>query len=197
MCWRAAAAKFSAEIETLLGELAMSRTKFEIRFNASELPPDAWTERGIDQAEFFLSANVGEEVRPLARIVGELGSNRDLGDAVPRDVQRRAIDHLVEPCREDMAAPFASGRSRILEPKQIRQPARQRDEIRFPVPIQICRNHLVAALQVCGKSVLCPFQFGSAGRRDSKQDRRQALHRDGRVSTSIPSRIPYVGPSCL
>jgi DNA repair protein RecN (Recombination protein N) len=71
---RAAAVKFAADIETLLGELAMSRTRFEIRFNASELPPEAWTERGIDQAEFFLSANVGEEVRPLARIVsgGEL-----------------------------------------------------------------------------------------------------------------------------
>ena len=33
-----------------------------------------WTERGLDQVEFFLSANLGEEPRPLARIVsgGEL-----------------------------------------------------------------------------------------------------------------------------
>ena len=33
-----------------------------------------WTERGIDQAEFFVSPNVGEDLRPLARIVsgGEL-----------------------------------------------------------------------------------------------------------------------------
>jgi DNA repair protein RecN (Recombination protein N) len=71
---RSAALKFAAGIEAMLAELAMPRTQFEVRFNASELPPDAWSERGIDQAEFFLSANVGEDVRPLARIVsgGEL-----------------------------------------------------------------------------------------------------------------------------
>src|SRR5688500_13502667 len=71
---RSAAVKFAAGIEAMLAELAMARTRFEVRFNASELPPDAWSERGIDQAEFFLSANVGEDVRPLARIVsgGEL-----------------------------------------------------------------------------------------------------------------------------
>ena len=71
---RSAAVKFAAGIETMLAELAMARTRFEVRFNASELPPDTWSERGIDQAEFFLSANVGEDVRPLARIVsgGEL-----------------------------------------------------------------------------------------------------------------------------
>ena len=71
---RTAAVKFAADIETVLAELAMSRTRFEVRFNASELPSEAWTERGVDHAEFFLSANVGEDVRPLARIVsgGEL-----------------------------------------------------------------------------------------------------------------------------
>jgi DNA repair protein RecN (Recombination protein N) len=71
---RSAALKFAAGIEAILAELAMARTRFEVRFNASDLPPDAWSERGIDQAEFFLSANVGEDVRPLARIVsgGEL-----------------------------------------------------------------------------------------------------------------------------
>ena len=38
------------------------------------LPEEAWAEQGIDQAEFFLSANPGEDLRPLARIVsgGEL-----------------------------------------------------------------------------------------------------------------------------
>ena len=71
---RNAAAKFAAGMEATLAELAMARTRFEVRFNASELPADAWSERGVDQAEFFLSANVGEYVRPLARIVsgGEL-----------------------------------------------------------------------------------------------------------------------------
>jgi DNA repair protein RecN (Recombination protein N) len=52
----------------------MARTRFEVRFNEAELAADLWSERGIDQAEFFLSANVGEAVRPLAKIVsgGEL-----------------------------------------------------------------------------------------------------------------------------
>jgi DNA repair protein RecN (Recombination protein N) len=71
---REAAAKFSTQLESLLAELAMSRTRFEVRFNEVELAPDAWSERGIDEAEFFISPNPGEDVRPLARIVsgGEL-----------------------------------------------------------------------------------------------------------------------------
>ncbi len=71
---RAAAAQFAASLETLLAELAMARTRFEVRFSGGELPPDRWSERGIDEAEFFVSPNPGEELRPLARIVsgGEL-----------------------------------------------------------------------------------------------------------------------------
>ena len=71
---RTAAERFAREIESLLTELAMARTRFEVRFNDSELPPERWGELGIDEAEFFLSPNVGEEVRALAKIVsgGEL-----------------------------------------------------------------------------------------------------------------------------
>ena len=71
---RTASTRFAAEIETLLADLAMARTRFEVRFNEAELAADLWSERGIDHAEFFLSANVGEVVRPLAKIVsgGEL-----------------------------------------------------------------------------------------------------------------------------
>ncbi len=52
----------------------MAATRFEVRFNDGELPEAAWSERGIDQAEFFVSPNPGEDLRPLARIVsgGEL-----------------------------------------------------------------------------------------------------------------------------
>jgi DNA repair protein RecN (Recombination protein N) len=61
-------------LETLLADLAMARTTFEVRFNDQELSPDAWGSQGIDQAEFYISPNVGETPRPLARIVsgGEL-----------------------------------------------------------------------------------------------------------------------------
>jgi DNA repair protein RecN (Recombination protein N) len=71
---RAAATTFAKGLEALLAELAMARTRFEVRFNDRELPEEAWSERGVDQAEFFLSPNVGEDPRPLARIVsgGEL-----------------------------------------------------------------------------------------------------------------------------
>jgi DNA repair protein RecN (Recombination protein N) len=71
---RAAGSSFAASIEGLLGELAMARTRFEVRFNERELPPDRWGERGIDEAEFFISPNPGEDLRPLTRIVsgGEL-----------------------------------------------------------------------------------------------------------------------------
>src|ERR1051325_1293702 len=71
---RRAAVQFARELEALLAELAMARTRFEVRFNEGELPSDAWSDRGIDQAEFFVSPNPGEDLRPLARIVsgGEL-----------------------------------------------------------------------------------------------------------------------------
>src|SRR5580765_3457730 len=71
---RTAAVQFSRDMEALLGELAMARTRFEVRFNEGELPESAWSERGVDNAEFFVSPNPGEDLRPLARIVsgGEL-----------------------------------------------------------------------------------------------------------------------------
>ena len=70
---RKAATGFAKQIVTLLGELAMERTRFEVRF-AGALPETEWSGRGMDAAEFFLSPNPGEDLRPLARIVsgGEL-----------------------------------------------------------------------------------------------------------------------------
>ncbi len=71
---RASAPDFARRIERLLGDLAMERTKFEARFNTEPLPESAWTMGGVDAAEFFVSPNPGEDLRPLARIVsgGEL-----------------------------------------------------------------------------------------------------------------------------
>lgn len=70
---RSAAARFATSLETELADLAMARTKFEVRLSSSESDAE-WTAAGIDAGEFFLSPNVGEELRPLARIVsgGEL-----------------------------------------------------------------------------------------------------------------------------
>jgi DNA repair protein RecN (Recombination protein N) len=70
---RTAAPKFARAIEKELGDLAMERTKFDVRLATAEAEGQ-WTEAGIDAGEFFLSPNVGEDLRPLARIVsgGEL-----------------------------------------------------------------------------------------------------------------------------
>ncbi len=68
-----AAGDFPRKLEALLAELAMDRTRFDVRF-AQCLPEDSWTAQGVDQLEFYVSPNPGEELRPLARIVsgGEL-----------------------------------------------------------------------------------------------------------------------------
>ena len=70
---RRVAVRFAAGLERVLAELAMGRTRVDVRFGPQ--PPEAeWSGRGIDAAELYLSPNPGEELRPLARIVsgGEL-----------------------------------------------------------------------------------------------------------------------------
>jgi DNA repair protein RecN (Recombination protein N) len=71
---RQAARDFALQLEAHLGQLAMARTRFEVRFNPEEPGEDAWSDRGVDLAEFFVSPNVGEDLRALTRIVsgGEL-----------------------------------------------------------------------------------------------------------------------------
>jgi DNA repair protein RecN (Recombination protein N) len=70
---RAAAAAFAARLETSLADLAMVRTRCDVRF-LPDRGEEAWSERGSDQGEFYISPNPGEDLRPLARIAsgGEL-----------------------------------------------------------------------------------------------------------------------------
>ena len=70
---QAAATTFSARLVASLGDLAMTRTRCEVRFAASR-GQDGWSARGLDEAEFYISPNPGEDLRPLARIAsgGEL-----------------------------------------------------------------------------------------------------------------------------
>jgi DNA repair protein RecN (Recombination protein N) len=51
-----------------LGQLAMEKARCELRLVSVRDLEDRWTERGVDAGELFLSANLGEEPRPLARI---------------------------------------------------------------------------------------------------------------------------------
>jgi DNA repair protein RecN (Recombination protein N) len=71
---RSAAARFATALEASLSELAMGRTRFAVRFEAGPVSEAAWSASGIDRAEFLVSPNAGEELRPLARIAsgGEL-----------------------------------------------------------------------------------------------------------------------------
>jgi DNA repair protein RecN (Recombination protein N) len=70
---RRASREFAARLEALVADLAMAETRFEVRFGEPLAEPD-WGPQGIDAAEFFVSPNPGEDLRPLARIVsgGEL-----------------------------------------------------------------------------------------------------------------------------
>jgi DNA repair protein RecN (Recombination protein N) len=70
---RAVAETFGRMLEKALGDLAMPRTRCEVRLAPAQSEED-WTDRGLETGEFYLSPNPGEELRPLARIVsgGEL-----------------------------------------------------------------------------------------------------------------------------
>jgi DNA repair protein RecN (Recombination protein N) len=63
------ALELKKSVERELSSLGMKKTLFEIRMDPSPLSP-----RGMDRVEFLLSPNVGEEVKPLAKIAsgGEL-----------------------------------------------------------------------------------------------------------------------------
>jgi DNA repair protein RecN (Recombination protein N) len=72
---QAAAREFAKALEKALADLAMARTRCEVRFAGGESDGEGrWSERGLDEAEFYISPNPGEDVKPLARIAsgGEL-----------------------------------------------------------------------------------------------------------------------------
>ncbi len=69
----AAATEFSRALETSLADLAMSRTRCDVRFVRAE-DENQWSDRGVETGEFYISPNPGEDLKPLARIAsgGEL-----------------------------------------------------------------------------------------------------------------------------
>ena len=70
---RGQAPAFAKRLERALADLAMTRTRCEVRFTD---PDDEalWSDRGFESGEFYISPNPGEDLRPLARIAsgGEL-----------------------------------------------------------------------------------------------------------------------------
>jgi DNA repair protein RecN (Recombination protein N) len=70
---RRAATTFSRALEGELADLAMGQTRVDFRLTTTDAESQ-WSERGLDAGEFYVSPNVGEDLRPLAKIVsgGEL-----------------------------------------------------------------------------------------------------------------------------
>jgi DNA repair protein RecN (Recombination protein N) len=58
-----AAAAFAAAVEAELAELAMQRTRFQVQIEAGSPGP-----AGADRVEFLIATNIGEPLRPLAKI---------------------------------------------------------------------------------------------------------------------------------
>ncbi len=71
---RAHAGALAETLERSLADLAMAQTRFAVQIPDPAADETGWTDRGVDRAEFFFSANPGEALKPLARIAsgGEL-----------------------------------------------------------------------------------------------------------------------------
>jgi DNA repair protein RecN (Recombination protein N) len=72
---RSVATKLQKTVAKELGELAMAQCRFEVRFQPQSVPADFdWRSHGLETGEFFLSANPGEELKPLKSVAsgGEL-----------------------------------------------------------------------------------------------------------------------------
>lgn len=70
-----AAKKFERSVEEALGEVAMEDSRFQVEITAPTDPElesgeasDSFAASGIDRVEFYFSANVGEPVKPLAKV---------------------------------------------------------------------------------------------------------------------------------
>lgn len=69
------ARKFEKEIEANLKAVALEKARFEVRIDAldenelqNETSVKSFTTKGFDRIEFYFSANVGESVKPIARV---------------------------------------------------------------------------------------------------------------------------------
>ncbi len=70
-----AARKFEKEIEANLKAVALEKARFEVRIDAPNNLEDetaaaikSFTAKGFDRIEFYFSANVGESVKPIAKV---------------------------------------------------------------------------------------------------------------------------------
>ncbi len=67
-----ASKKFERAVERGIAEVAMENASFQVQITATveneTTPAPSFSTTGIDRVEFYFSANVGEDVKPLARV---------------------------------------------------------------------------------------------------------------------------------
>jgi DNA repair protein RecN (Recombination protein N) len=64
----AAAEKYSKDVEAALKDVALERARFEVRVQKNETDDKSFTAKGFDTVEFYFSANVGESLKPIAKV---------------------------------------------------------------------------------------------------------------------------------
>ena len=71
---KVAGQRLAKALEASLAQLAMPKSRVEVRVEAFPSDESRWSAAGFDAVEFYLSPNPGEDVKPLARIAsgGEL-----------------------------------------------------------------------------------------------------------------------------
>jgi DNA repair protein RecN (Recombination protein N) len=60
-----AAKKFERAVERGIAEVAMDHARFQAQLTTDD---KSFTDKGVDRIEFYFSANVGEELKPLSRV---------------------------------------------------------------------------------------------------------------------------------
>ena len=68
------ARKFEKELEANLKAVSLEKARFEVRIKSDEADDKSFTAKGLDKIEFYFSANLGESVKPIAKVAsgGEL-----------------------------------------------------------------------------------------------------------------------------
>jgi DNA repair protein RecN (Recombination protein N) len=62
------AKKFEKNVEENLKAVSLEKARFEVRIIADETDDKSFTAKGLDYIEFYFSANVGESVKPIAKV---------------------------------------------------------------------------------------------------------------------------------
>lgn len=71
---RKAAKRFEKSVEESLKAVSLEKARFEVRIESDEINDKSFSPKGFDTIEFYFSANLGESVKPIAKVAsgGEL-----------------------------------------------------------------------------------------------------------------------------